>query len=67
MNTYRVALSRSFFVTIDAQNEHDAKELFEFFVGNPKDLSKQEDRLTHHFNIQEIECVVNEAIDAKKL
>ena len=36
MKTFKVNLTRVYSITIDAEDETSAKQLAEFFVGNPK-------------------------------
>ncbi len=61
MNEFKVALTRTYFVTINAENEDDAKCLAEFYLGNFPDLSTKADRDEHKFKIQKTEMVWNEA------
>ncbi len=60
MKPYRILLTRSYIVTIDANNESEAKSLVEFFTGNCKDESTTKERERWNFNIQEIQLVDNE-------
>lgn len=63
MNTYKVMLTRSYLVTIQANNESEAKSFAEFFIGNCKDESTLRDREKWNFAIDEIEMTHNEALD----
>ena len=65
MGTYTVNLTRVYKVTIDAEDESSAKEYVEFFLGDPQDLSNEQDRTDYKFNIQEIEMVLNESFDTE--
>lgn len=40
MKTFEIDLSRVYKIKIDAEDENSAKQLTEFFIGNPKDESK---------------------------
>ena len=51
MKTYRVNLIRGYDVLIKTENEEKAKRLTEYFIGNPKDISKEIDRIDFNFNI----------------
>ena len=66
MKTFDVMLTRAYKVTIDAEDEKSAKELAEFFIGDPKDESTEREQSQHKFNIQEIEMTMNEAMEAGK-
>lgn len=60
-------MTKSFLVTINAENERDAREFAEFYTGDVQDISTGKDRQTKKFVIEEIECTVNEAFDAEPL
>lgn len=61
MNTYKVALARTYVVTIKAEDEYNAKRFSEYFLGDCKDLSSQKDRKEKNFRIENIEMVYNES------
>ena len=65
MKTFRVVLTKSFLVTINAKNEQDARHLAEFYTSDIQDISTTKDRQNDRFFIEEIECTVNEAFDAE--
>lgn len=65
MNTYRVGLTKSYLVTINAETVQDAIHFAEFYTGDIQDISTDEDRRSERFFIEEIECTVNEAFNAK--
>jgi hypothetical protein len=65
MPLYRVSLSRSFLVAIEAPNEERARLLSEFFIGDCRDISKQSDREEFQFQIHEIEMATNDAVDVE--
>jgi hypothetical protein len=67
MKTFDVMLTRAYKVTIDAEDETSAKQLAEFFIGNPKDESNEKERTQYKFNIQEIEMTLNEAFEAEEV
>jgi len=61
MKTYKVALTRVYFVSIQAETEEQAKRFSEFYLGNCIDLSSEKEKLEKNFSIEEIEMVYNEA------
>lgn len=65
MTQYETTLTRSFIVTIEANNETDAKRLAELFVGYQDD-STDDDRGHFNFEIKEIKMVLNEAIESEE-
>ena len=67
MKTFKVMLTRAYRVQIEAHDEKSAKELVEFFIGNPKDESTEKERAQHKFNIQEFEMTMNEAFEADEV
>lgn len=63
MKLYKVALNRTYIVSIEAENKERAKRFSEFFIGNCPDLSTQIDRSEKNFAIDDIELVVNDATE----
>jgi len=63
MKTFEVVLTKSYIVTIKAENEQEAKENSEFFTCDIQDFSTAEDRKEFNFEIEDIECTINEAFD----
>ncbi len=61
MKTYKVALTRTYSVSIKAENDEKAKRFSEFYLGDCPNLSNKKDRLEQKFSIEEIEMVYNEA------
>ena len=61
MNTYKIALTRTYLVTIKAENKEKATRLSEFFIGDCPDRSNDKDRSEFNFLIEDIETVYNEA------
>ncbi len=66
MKHFKVSLTRSFVVAIDAENEKQARWLAEFFLGDCPDLSSSEDRKNEKFKIHSIEMTYNEATEVKE-
>jgi hypothetical protein len=52
---FQVAITKSFLVSIDAEDETSALEFAEIFTSNIQDLSTKEDKVKYKFSIQEIE------------
>lgn len=65
MNKYKIILTKSYIVKVNAENESDAKHFAELFTGDIIDISSNEDKKKHNFSIEEIECTVNEAFDVE--
>ena len=66
MKAFRVSLTKSYLVDINAENKDDAKRLAEYFTGDVSDISDEKHRAEYNFNIEEIECVMNEAFDVEE-
>ncbi|NQU06723.1 MAG: hypothetical protein HQ568_11565 [Calditrichaeota bacterium] len=64
MKTYRVTLTRSYFVEVKAENEEMARGVSEFFMGHIADESTAKDQDEYNFSFGEIEMVENEVFDA---
>ena len=61
MKTYKVALTRTYLVSIKTKNEEQAKRFSEFYLGDCPDHSNKKDRLEKKFFIEDIDMVYNEA------
>ncbi len=66
MKTFRVALTKTYLVKINAENETEARHCAEFFTGDIADISDETNRAEYNFNIEEIECWVNEAFEVEE-
>ena len=64
MQSFKVNLTRVYSVTIDADDKTSAKQLAEFFLGNPKDESTEKDKADYNFKIKEINLSMNDAFEA---
>ncbi len=62
MPTFKVGLSRTYLVTVQANDSESAKRAAECFVGE-SDLSQPNERNEFGFKIDEIEIVNNETFD----
>jgi len=67
MNTYQVVLSKSYLVRVKAENGEDARRYCEFFTGGISDLSEIKDREEYNFEIEEIECTVNDTYGVEEI
>ena len=67
MKNYKVLLTRSYIVTIYAEDLDQAKNYTEFYLGDCPDLSKPRDRKNQKFKIKEIEMALNEAYEATNI
>lgn len=61
MKTYKIALTRTYLVSIKAETEEKAKRFSEFYLGDCPDLSNKEEQLEKNFSVEDIEMVYNEA------
>jgi hypothetical protein len=67
MKTFEVILTKSYIVNIKAENEEKAKRYAEFFTSDIIDLSTAEDREKLKFQIDDIDCTINEAVEVKRI
>lgn len=67
MRTFEVILTKSYLIKIKAENEDKAKEYAELFTGDINDISTEEYRKELTFEIENIDCKMNEAFEAKEL
>jgi hypothetical protein len=67
MKKYKVALSRAYIVTIEAENRERARRYTEFYIGDCSDASTIKDQQKDKFSIIEIEPAINDAIDVEEV
>lgn len=67
MKNFKVSLHRDYIVNIKAKNEDEAKSLAEYFIGGEKVCSSEKERKQYKFNIEEIEMVMNDAVEVEKV
>ena len=67
MKIFEVILTKSYIVRVHAENELKAKEYSIFFTGDVQNLSSKKDELFYNFKIEDIDCKINEALDAKEV
>lgn len=63
MKTYKVVLTRTYLVSIQAENEELAKRFSEYYLGDCPDLSDARERGEKKFSIKELEMVYNEGTE----
>lgn len=66
MRTYEVVLMKSYIVRINAEDKKKAREYSEFFTGDIQDVSTGNDRKELNFEIENIECKINEAFEIRE-
>ncbi|HUS49627.1 MAG TPA: hypothetical protein VMZ91_05650 [Candidatus Paceibacterota bacterium] len=66
MKTFEIVLTKSYIVRIKAEDKDKAKEYSEFFTGDIQDISSIDDRKKFKFEIEGIECKINEAFEVKE-
>lgn len=59
--SYKVLLHRTYLVEIISPNEYEAKRNAEYYVGDPKDVSTENERTEYNFKIRRLEMTFNEA------
>lgn len=67
MKTYQVVLTKSYIVTMKAENAQKAKNLAEFYTGDIQDISTHQARKEQSFEIEQITCGMNEGFDVKEI
>ena len=67
MKTYRVVLTKSYVVTVNAKTKEKAKRFAEFYIGDIQDISTDENRKKLNFSIEEIDNRINESLEAEEI
>jgi hypothetical protein len=67
MKAYQVILTKSYIITVNAETKETAKFACEFYADDIKDISTNEDRKNKKFEIENIECTINEAVECMEL
>ena len=65
--TFQVSITKSFLVTVEAENKEVAGHLAEFYTSDIQDLSSEKDRIEQNFSIQEIECTYNQTTEVQAI
>jgi hypothetical protein len=67
MKKYRVLLSRTYIVDIQAENKEEACRNVEYYLGDCEDLSTEDDRKRDKFLIEKIEPAINDAFEVTEI
>jgi hypothetical protein len=67
LKKYKVVLTKSYIVTIQAENEEKARFLTEYFTSDISDLSIEKDRENHNFCFEDIDCKTNETYEVNEI
>ena len=67
MKTFEVILVKSYIIKIKSKNKQKAKKYAELFTGDINDISTKEHRKNLKFEIEDIDCKMNEAFDAREI
>lgn len=67
MKKFDVVLSKSYIISINAEDEMKAREFSEYYTSNISDISTYEDRTKFNFEIDEIDCKVNETYEVLEI
>lgn len=63
MKNFKVALTRTYVVSVNAESEEKAKLYSEYYLGDIQDHSTKKDRIENNFVIDDIEMVYNNATE----
>ncbi|MFW0858681.1 MAG: hypothetical protein AAGB97_00605 [Dehalococcoidia bacterium] len=66
MKTFEVVLTKSYIVRIKAESEKKAKEYSELFTGDIQDISSIDYRKKFNFEIEDINCKINESFEVQE-
>ena len=67
MKKYQVVLTKSYTVIVKAHTMQQSSHVVEFYTGDVKDISRIQDRKKYQFNIEDIDCKVNEGLEVQKI
>ena len=67
MKTFQVVLTKSYLITVSAQTKKQARRVCEFYTNDIQDISTKEDSEKENFQIEDIECTVNETFDCMEI
>lgn len=65
--TYQVVLTKSYLVTVKAGTEEQARRVCEYYTNDSQDISTIEDRNNNKFQIEDIECTINDTFECTEL
>jgi len=67
MKTFEVVLTKSYIVRIKAEDKNKAKVYSELFTGDIQDISSIDYRRKFNFEIEDIDCKINEVFEVQEL
>ena len=67
MKTFEVVLTKSYIVRIKAEDRNKAKVYSELFTGDIQDISSIDYRRKFNFEIEDIDCKINEVFEVQEL
>ncbi len=67
MKTFDVILTKSYIVRIRSDNENSAREFSQIFTSDIIDLSTDNDKKNYKFEIENIDCKINEIFETKEI
>lgn len=67
MKTFEVILTKSYIVKVKAENKNLAKEVAQTFTSDIKDLSTDIDKNNFNFEIEDIDCKINEVFEIEEV
>lgn len=67
MKTFEVILTKSYIIRIKAKDEKKARKFAELFTVDIQDISSVDDRKKFMFEIEDIDCKINEAFEAEEI
>jgi len=67
MKTYEVVLTKSYLVTVSAKTKKQARRVCEFYTNDIQNISTSENREKEKFQIENIECTVNDTFDCREI
>ena len=67
MKTFEVVLTKSYIVRIKAEDKNKAQVYSELFTGDIQDISSIDYRRKFNFEIEDIDCKINEVFEIQEL
>lgn len=67
MKKFKVTLTRAYTIDVYAKDIDSAKDVAEFYIGNPKDISTEKEKKKEKFKFGKMEMVTNEVFDAEEV
>ena len=60
-------MTKSYVVTVNVETKEKAKRFAEFYTGDIKDISTDENRRKSNFSIEKIDSTMNESLEAEEI